>query len=104
MKRRIRQAVIFMFSILLLLNVPIAERLYFEALEAPATPPLAIGPPAEYEGDYDDGGASLWLRILIIIVASATALALGFFVYWKLIPKLKILAAKMKEKKNGKRP
>ena len=99
MKKRIPQAAIFMFSILLLMNVPLAERLHFEAVEAPAAPPLAIGPPAQNDGDALEEGGSLWLRILVIIVAAATALALGFFIYWKLYPKIKGIFAKKKGEK-----
>ena len=53
-------------------------------IEAPPAPPLAISPPADEVEEIEDGDRSLFLLILIIVVSSATALAIGFYAYRKI--------------------
>ena len=102
MGKGILRVALFVFSILLLTHVPITERLSVAAEEAPATPPLAIGIAAEDDGEDEEEERSRWLLILVIVVASALLLALVVFAYLKLVPKIKGILAKTKEKKGVK--
>ena len=67
-------------------------------IAAPEAPPLAISPPVYEEYEEEPVDRSFLLLVLIIVVASGTALAIGFYAYRK-IP---VILAKIKSKKEGK--
>ena len=52
-------------------------------IEAPPAPPLAITPPEGEAAEVEEEGRPLFLLILIVIVASGTALSVGFYTYRK---------------------
>ena len=68
-------------------------------IEAPPAPPLAISPLTEDVEEVDGEGRPLLLIVLIIVVSSATALAVGFYAFRK----IRQFLAKRKKKKEEKK-